>query len=61
MTPDQLHNYLLNLKNKNSQDPNIVEYKREIRAALDGYRTTIPRTNKKLKESQRLELMSTRD
>ena len=50
MTPDQLHNYLLNLKNKNSQDPNIVEYKREIRAALDGYRTTIPRTNLMLKE-----------
>ena len=47
---EDLHNYLLNLKNKNSQDPNIAEYKREIRAALDEYRTTIPRTNLMLKE-----------
>ena len=50
MTSKDLHNYLLNLKNKNSQDPNIAEYKREIRAALDEYRTRIPRTNLMLKE-----------
>ena len=47
---EDLHNYLLNLKNKNSQDPNIAEYKRELRAALDENRTTIPRTNLMLKE-----------
>ena len=31
----ELHNRLLTLKNKNSQDPKINEYKREIREALD--------------------------
>ena len=42
MTPTQLHDYLLNLKNKNAQDPNIKEYKKEIRKALRSYRWNIP-------------------
>ena len=41
----ELHKRLLNLKNKNSQDPKINEYKKEIREALVSYRTDIPRTN----------------
>ena len=42
MTPTQLHDYLLNLKNKNSQDPNIAEYKRTIRNELASYRSDQP-------------------
>ena len=42
MKPTQLHDYLLNLKNKNAQDPNIKEYKKEIRKALRSYRWDIP-------------------
>ena len=42
MTPTQLHDYLLNLKNKNSQDPNIAEYKRIIREELRSYRSDQP-------------------
>ena len=50
MSPVELHEYLQTLKHKNSQDPNIVQYKKEIREALVEYRTTIPRTNLMLKE-----------
>mgnify|MGYP001156876529 FL=1 len=42
MTPKQLHDYLLNLKNKNSLDPNIEEYKRTIRKELYHYRSDQP-------------------
>ena len=45
MDSTQLHDYLMTLKNKSAQDPDIQEKKREIRAELEGYRTTIPRTN----------------
>ena len=41
----EIHKSLFNLKNKKSQDPNIVQYKKEIRDALVTYRTDIPRTN----------------
>ena len=40
----ELHKRLLNLKNKNSQDPRINEYKKEIRDALVDYRTLMPKT-----------------
>ena len=43
MTPTQLHDYLLNLKNKNSQDPNIAEYKKTIREQLRAYRSDQPK------------------
>ena len=49
MTPEKLHDYLMTLKNKSAQDPDIQEKKREIRAELEGYRTNIPRTNLMLK------------
>ena len=42
MTPDELHDYLLNLKNKDSQDPNIAEYKKTIREELHAYRSDQP-------------------
>ena len=42
MRPNELHDYLLNLKNKNSQDPNIAEYKRTIREELRAYRSDQP-------------------
>ena len=42
MTPDELHDYLLNLKNKNALDPNIAEYKRTIRKELRSYRAAYP-------------------
>jgi len=43
MTPNELHDYLLvNLKNKNSQDPNIAEYKKTIREELRAYRSDQP-------------------
>ena len=45
MDSTQLHDYLMTLKNKSAQDPDIQEKKREIRAELEQYRTTIPRTN----------------
>ena len=44
MRPNELHDYLLNLKNKDSQDPNIVEYKRRIRKELEQYRSQMPET-----------------
>ncbi len=37
-----LHDYLLTLKNKNSMDPNIDSYKKEIRARLKEYRSDQP-------------------
>ena len=42
MTPLELHNYLLSLKNKNSQSPHIAEYKRTIREELRSYRSDQP-------------------
>tara|TARA_Y100000310_G_scaffold114984_1_gene113529 strand:+ start:826 stop:1968 length:1143 start_codon:yes stop_codon:yes gene_type:complete len=39
MTPEELHEYLLGLKNKNSQDPNIAQYKANIRKELEEYRS----------------------
>ena len=42
MTPTELHDYLLNLKNKNSQNPNIDEYKKTIRKELIPYRSAQP-------------------
>ena len=42
MTPDELHDYLLNLKNKNSQSPHIAEYKSTIREELCSYRSDQP-------------------
>ena len=39
-----LHDYLLSLKNKNSQDPNIAEYKETIRKKLYPYRARQPIT-----------------
>ena len=42
MTSKELHNYLLNLKNKNSQSPHIAEYKRTIREELRSYRADQP-------------------
>ena len=45
MNHNELHEYLMTLKNKSAQDPDIQEKKREIRAELEGYRTNIPRTN----------------
>ena len=42
MTPDELHDYLLSLKNKNALDPNIAEYKRTIREELCSYRADLP-------------------
>ena len=43
MTPNELHDYLLvNLKNKNSLDPNIAEYKKTIREELRAYRSDQP-------------------
>ena len=42
MTPNELHDYLLGLKNKNAQDPNIAEYKSQIRQELNNYRTNQP-------------------
>jgi len=50
MTSEELHTYLMELKNKNVQSPDIVTYKETIREALDQYRTTIPRTNLMLNE-----------
>ena len=44
MTPSELHDYLLNLRNKNSQDPNIAEYKRIIREELRDFRGHVPIT-----------------
>ena len=44
MNPNELHDYLLNLKNKDSQDPNIVEYKKTIREELREYRSRLPIT-----------------
>ena len=41
-TPKELHEYLLNLKNKNSQSPHIAEYKRIIREELRSYRADQP-------------------
>ena len=38
----KLHDYLLSLKNKDSQDPNIAEYKRTIREELRSYRSDQP-------------------
>ena len=49
MDSTQLHDYLLTLKNKSAQDPDIQEKKREIRAELEEYRSNIPRTNLMLK------------
>ena len=42
MTPNELHDYLLNLKNKNSQSPHIAEYKKTIREELRAYRSDQP-------------------
>ena len=42
MTPIELHDYLLNLKNKDSLDPNIAEYKKTIREELRAYRSDQP-------------------
>ena len=42
MTPSELHDYLLSLKNKNALDPNIAEYKRIIRKELYKYRSAQP-------------------
>ena len=42
MTPNELHDYLLNLKNKDSLDPNIAEYKKTIREELRAYRSNQP-------------------
>ena len=42
MTSKELHDYLLSLKNKNSQSPHIAEYKRTIRKALQAYRSDQP-------------------
>ena len=42
MTPTELHDYLLNLKNKNSQNSNIDEYKKTIRKELIPYRSDQP-------------------
>ena len=39
---DSLHDYLLELKNKNSQDPNIDNYKKKIREYLIPYRSDQP-------------------
>ena len=44
MNPNKLHEYLLNLKNKDSQDPNIAEYKKTIRKELYPYRSQLPIT-----------------
>ena len=41
-TTEHLHDYLLNLKNKDSQDPNIDTYKKEIRESLRSYRSDQP-------------------
>ena len=38
----KLHDYLLKLKNKDSQDPNIDTYKKEIRDSLRSYRSDQP-------------------
>jgi len=42
MLPNELHDYLLNLKNKDSLDPNIAEYKKTIREELRAYRSDQP-------------------
>ena len=42
MNPIELHDYLLNLKNKDSLDPNIAEYKKTIREELRAYRSDQP-------------------
>ena len=42
MTPKELHDYLLSLKNKNALDPNIAEYKKTIREELRAYRSDQP-------------------
>ena len=42
MRPNELHDYLLNLKNKNSQSPHIAEYKKTIRKELVQYRSDLP-------------------
>jgi len=39
---EKLHDYLLSLKHKNSQDPNISEYKKTIREELRSYRSAYP-------------------
>ena len=50
MTSEELHTYLMELKNKNVQSPDIITYKETIREALDQYRSIIPRTNLMLNE-----------
>ena len=52
MTSEEFHKYLLSLKNKNSQDPNIVEYKRKIREELYDFRKCTPRSNLQLKKTK---------
>ena len=42
MTPNELHDYLLNLKTKTSHDPDIAEYKKTIRKELRSYRSNQP-------------------
>jgi hypothetical protein len=44
MTSEELHTYLLSLKNKSAQDPNIAEYKRNIRKELMTFRGHVPIT-----------------
>ena len=44
MSPDELHTYLLSLKNKSAQDPNIAEYKNQIRQELLSFRGHVPIT-----------------
>ena len=39
---NELHDWLQNLKNKDSQDPNIDTYKKEIRDSLRSYRSDQP-------------------
>ena len=41
---ESLHDRLMGLKNKSAQDPNIEEYKKEIRKALVPYRSKIPQS-----------------
>ena len=46
MTPSELHDYLLSLKNKNALDPNIAEYKKTIRKELYAFRSAQPMSNR---------------
>ena len=41
-TSEELHDYLLELKHKNSDDPDIAEYKEVIRKHLRNYRYNQP-------------------